>query len=102
MVELVSGGPLVVSFEPGLDFSYYSSGVYRSTQGEAFKDVNGKYQQYLSISEPRQQCLGSEDHRGGLGDHLERRGSEDHPSELRGAGRGGPPQPGGQNDIFGQ
>ncbi len=46
---MVSGGPLVVSFEPGLDFSYYSSGVYRSTQGEAFKDVNGKYKLVLSV-----------------------------------------------------
>jgi cathepsin C len=28
--ELISGGPLVVSFEPNEDFMYYKSGVYRS------------------------------------------------------------------------
>ncbi len=68
-------------------------------------------------AEINQVGLGSEDDRGGLGDHLGDRGPEDHPGwsgdtpgggmtsgDLRGAGRGGPPhpQPGGQNAIFEQ
>ena len=30
MQELISNGPLVVSFEPGYDLMHYSSGIYHS------------------------------------------------------------------------
>jgi cathepsin C len=30
MEEIMNNGPIVVSFEPGMDFMYYNEGIYHS------------------------------------------------------------------------
>lgn len=32
MEEIKKNGPIVTSFEPGMDFMYYSSGIYHSVE----------------------------------------------------------------------
>lgn len=34
MEEVMNNGPIAVSFEPGYDFMYYSSGIYHSVDAE--------------------------------------------------------------------
>lgn len=36
MTEIKENGPIVVSFEPGMDFMYYHSGVYHSVDAEGW------------------------------------------------------------------
>jgi hypothetical protein len=36
MTEIKENGPVVVSFEPGMDFMYYNSGIYNSVPAESW------------------------------------------------------------------